>query len=191
MKLHSTRLTIPLLALAMVFGGFAVPNVAQAAKAVCGDEVRAGGEKCDGTDSAACPGQCKEDCTCPSVKERIEALEALLASVSLEDGGTTLRFTGVNLEVVGGGALAINAGSVAITSVSTLDLDAGTNLNLDAGFSLNLDAGGILNLDAGGILDAQASLIKLNGGPLPAARQGDLVVNGVIATGSPTVLIGN
>ncbi len=31
----------------------------------CGDNVREGTEECDGTDDAACPGECRGDCTCP------------------------------------------------------------------------------------------------------------------------------
>jgi len=33
----------------------------------CGDGVANGGEQCDGTDAAACPGLCGTDCTCPRV----------------------------------------------------------------------------------------------------------------------------
>jgi hypothetical protein len=32
----------------------------------CGDSVRAGGEECDGSDDASCPGACLGDCTCPA-----------------------------------------------------------------------------------------------------------------------------
>jgi len=36
----------------------------------CGDnEVNLPGEECDGTDDAACPGECLEDCTCPDLGE--------------------------------------------------------------------------------------------------------------------------
>ena len=31
----------------------------------CGNDIREGTEICDGTDAAACPGQCQSDCTCP------------------------------------------------------------------------------------------------------------------------------
>ncbi len=31
----------------------------------CGDNIRQGGEACDGTDDAACPALCQTDCTCP------------------------------------------------------------------------------------------------------------------------------
>ena len=31
----------------------------------CGDNTREGAEECDGTDDAACPGNCNADCTCP------------------------------------------------------------------------------------------------------------------------------
>ena len=34
-------------------------------KALCGDQTRDVGERCDGADAAACPGQCRADCTCP------------------------------------------------------------------------------------------------------------------------------
>lgn len=37
------------------------------ASAICGNNHREGAEQCDGTDAAACPGQCQADCTCPSV----------------------------------------------------------------------------------------------------------------------------
>ncbi len=33
---------------------------------VCGDNVRAGSEACDGSDDGACPGQCQPGCTCPA-----------------------------------------------------------------------------------------------------------------------------
>ena len=33
----------------------------------CGDNLREGSEECDGTDDAACPGECQFDCTCPSL----------------------------------------------------------------------------------------------------------------------------
>lgn len=32
---------------------------------VCGNNILEAGEQCDGTDSAACPGVCQADCTCP------------------------------------------------------------------------------------------------------------------------------
>lgn len=32
---------------------------------ICGDNELDGTEVCDGTDDAACPGVCEEDCTCP------------------------------------------------------------------------------------------------------------------------------
>jgi hypothetical protein len=35
------------------------------AEALCGDHTRDVGERCDGPDDAACPGQCGTDCTCP------------------------------------------------------------------------------------------------------------------------------
>ncbi|MCH6562934.1 MAG: hypothetical protein IH800_11035, partial [Myxococcales bacterium] len=31
----------------------------------CGNNVAGDQEDCDGTDDAACPGQCQSDCTCP------------------------------------------------------------------------------------------------------------------------------
>ncbi len=31
----------------------------------CGNSIREGAEKCDGTDDDACPGMCRNDCTCP------------------------------------------------------------------------------------------------------------------------------
>ena len=31
---------------------------------VCGNDIREGDEQCDGTDDAACPGNCQPDCTC-------------------------------------------------------------------------------------------------------------------------------
>jgi len=31
----------------------------------CGNNVREGAEECDGTDDAACPGQCNPNCKCP------------------------------------------------------------------------------------------------------------------------------
>ena len=37
-----------------------------------------------------------------ALEVRVAALEALLAQVTLEDGGTTVRFTGVNLQIVDG-----------------------------------------------------------------------------------------
>ena len=33
---------------------------------VCGDNLAEAGEECDGTDDAACPGQCQANCTCPA-----------------------------------------------------------------------------------------------------------------------------
>lgn len=36
----------------------------QLAAPVCGDNNRKGGEECDGTDDAACPGSCNPDCSC-------------------------------------------------------------------------------------------------------------------------------
>jgi glucose/arabinose dehydrogenase len=38
----------------------------------CGDNLREGFEECDGTDDAACPGTCLEDCTCPYVTPSAE-----------------------------------------------------------------------------------------------------------------------
>ncbi len=38
-----------------------------AGSAVCGDNVVQPGEQCDGTDDAACPGQCDSGCLCPPV----------------------------------------------------------------------------------------------------------------------------
>lgn len=38
----------------------------------------------------------------PSLGARVAELETLLASVSLEDDGATLRFAGVNVQVVSG-----------------------------------------------------------------------------------------
>lgn len=32
---------------------------------LCGNNIREGTEECDGTDDAACPGQCKPNCKCP------------------------------------------------------------------------------------------------------------------------------
>jgi len=32
----------------------------------CGNNVKEGSEQCDGTDDAACPGNCHADCTCPA-----------------------------------------------------------------------------------------------------------------------------
>lgn len=34
--------------------------------AVCGNDVNEGGEECDGSDDAACPGACGFDCSCPA-----------------------------------------------------------------------------------------------------------------------------
>lgn len=40
---------------------------AASASPVCGDNHQEGSEMCDGTDDAACPGQCRADCTCPTL----------------------------------------------------------------------------------------------------------------------------
>ena len=93
MKLHSTRLALLVLAaLAVALGGFVAPDVAQAGMApppVCGNDVEERGEDCDGTDDAACPGQCQVDCTCPaplSLEERVAALETSVAALETLSG---------------------------------------------------------------------------------------------------------
>ncbi len=76
----------PLIVIALValLGGLVATEVVEAAPPFCGDNVRAGPEDCDGSDAAACPGQCQVDCTCPEplsvLEERVAALEAQLAA---------------------------------------------------------------------------------------------------------------
>ena len=54
-------------AVALIFPAEAPAPIAQ-----CGDGVvNQVGEICDGADDAACPGECKDDCTCPECDDGI------------------------------------------------------------------------------------------------------------------------
>ena len=66
--------------------------------AVCGDNIREGTEQCDGTDDAACPGSCQQNCRCAA--EGVPAVSgfgmllltlALLGGIKLKVGRRQLR----------------------------------------------------------------------------------------------------
>ncbi len=63
------------------------------------------------------------------------------------------------------------------------------SINTQQQFTVTALAGGTLN--GGTTLGLKGTMVTINGGGMPAARVGDKVGNGLVASGSPTVLIGN
>ncbi len=127
MKLSKCLAPAALAIFVVALGRFVAPDVADAAKAVCGDDVREGPEDCDGIDDARCPDQCQMSCTCPSLEERVEALEAIVPLVSCE-----VRTAGP--AVLPGGNLALTvaceAGEILTGGACDLDFDNNKGLGV-------------------------------------------------------------
>lgn len=85
-------------------------------------------------------------------------------------------------------------GEVSISAATKLTLDAPV-IEIAAAGQLEVSSGGAMDIASGGPMDVQGSILRLNGGSVPAARVGDTVVvstpmgagQGTIATGSSTV----
>ena len=88
------------------------------------------------------------------------------------------------VNVSGSGLTRIDSGVLAVHSVGSTSIVAGTRLDL-AGHTA-------ATLGASAPVDVISPLIRLNGGGgcLPVARQNDQVVSNVIATGATTVCAG-
>ncbi|MEF8877013.1 MAG: hypothetical protein V5A60_09865, partial [Haloarculaceae archaeon] len=121
---------------------------------------------------------------------RVEADADLVLSVSGEDGAVRIE-TGGGHEIVlddGDGAESLRvedsagnsvemdaaAGEVSVSATERITLDAPT-IELSADAKLSVESGGNASLGSAGVTALTGSLITLNGGAAPAARQGDPV----------------
>jgi hypothetical protein len=147
-----------------------------------------------------------EDVGSPDEEDlRVGSDADLVLSVSGEDGAVRIE-TGGGHEIVlddedGAESLTVEdsagnrvemdatAGEVSVSATERITLDAPT-IELSADAKLSVESGGNASLSSAGVMALAGSLLTLNGGAAPAARQGDPVEDGTIAFGSPTVLIG-
>ncbi len=70
----------------------------------------------------------------------------------------------------------------------TITAPGNVTIKTNQQFMVTAVAGGTLN--GGATLGLKGAMVMINGGGMPAARLNDKVGNGVVTTGSPTVLIG-
>jgi hypothetical protein len=76
----------------------------------CGDSIQDPGEECDGTDDAACPGECQVDCTCPPDCMLPVPLPEIVSFVVRPGTDLDTGWTGISHDVAGIDDAATTAG---------------------------------------------------------------------------------
>jgi hypothetical protein len=121
---------------------------------------------------------------------------------------TALLLTGSDITVLAGSDFRIDAGqdivatagrALATQSAATTSMQAASaftlnanSISANASSTVAVQSGGSTTMQAAGPFSVSGSQVRVNSGSscTPAARQGDLVVTGVIASGSTTVCVG-
>jgi len=104
-------------------------------------------------------------------------------SISVADTGITIQHgTHVRMTLAGD--------DLEVRANSGIDMRSGLGATLEAGTDLRLRGGATVGVNGGGITTVNGGIVQLGGACHPLARLGDVVSNGVIASGSATVCAG-
>jgi hypothetical protein len=135
--------------------------------------------------------------------DRIAQLAPRLALTPVSDVEQRLARLERIIKIEDDGSVTIECNKITIKAASTVEIECATNLRVRSSMNLRLDAGANLSVNGCSNVEVQAgaglslkgaaatsvrgSTITLNGGSKPLARSGDVVANGVIQSGSPTI----
>lgn len=120
------------------------------------------------------------------------------AALAITTGTNMDISTGGNTNIYSEGKLGISTNnSMSLLAAANYTLSTGSSMTITAGVNYSLNASGDLTLKSSGTSRLNGSLVLLNNGARPAARLNDITQTlftngqGIISTGSSTVLIGD
>lgn len=115
------------------------------------------------------------------------------SNVAIASGSGFQLTAGGNVLVTAGGELAAGSGTgTTLQSGNTFSIDSATSISASAGSTVAVQSGSSTTVQASSGLSLVGSQVRLNAGSscAAAARLGDTVVAGSIASGSSTVCVG-